>query len=314
MYLATRRATVAAFLMMLSAAGLAGCGGASPGATAGATPATSSQAPATDPSPTSSGSNQPGQVSEHAASYDVGGHKLYMTCSGTGSPTVVYVHGWVNDRGYIPHESAYGIRHLLAGDYRVCLYDRRNVGSSETVDAVQTPADMLHDMEQVLQQGGIEPPYILMAASFGGLLAYDYLNHHPDQVEGMVLIDAMFPDELRLDRFLPDYATFLHYKQNDMCCTLEHISEYDLIKGLQKYIGHEPEVPVVYLASKQEPRDQNDYQSPKYDARILDAQAAYVHRFSPGRLEWVDAPHFMEPVVPDVIARAVREVAAQVKP
>ena len=29
--------------------------------------------------------------------YDVGGHKLYMSCTGKGPTTVVYVHGWVND-------------------------------------------------------------------------------------------------------------------------------------------------------------------------------------------------------------------------
>ena len=33
-----------------------------------------------------------------------------------------------------------------------------------------------------------------------------------------------------------------------------------------------------------------------------------MDRFSPGILQWVDAPHFMEPAVPDVIADAVREV------
>ena len=54
--------------------------------------------------------------------------------------------------------------------------------------------------------------------------------------------------------------------------------------------------------------DENDFESPEYDARILEAQAAFVDRFSPGILRWVDAPHFMEPVVPDVIADAVREV------
>ena len=58
---------------------------------------------------------------------------------------------------------------------------------------------------------------------------------------------------------------------------------------------------MVYLASLQHPRT-DDYDSPKYNARILDALAAYVDRFSPGILRWVDAPHFMEPVVPDVIA------------
>ena len=52
-------------------------------------------------------------------------------------------------------------------------------------------------MEAVLAAGGVQPPYILMAASFGGLVATQFMNAHPDDVVGMVLIDTMFPDELR---------------------------------------------------------------------------------------------------------------------
>ena len=88
------------------------------------------------------------------------------------------------------------------------------------------------------------------------------------------------------------------------------ISQYEQIKGLQKYIGHEPAVPMIYLASEQEPRTQNDYQSPEYDARIIPAQKAFVDRFAPGEFRWIDAPHWMEPVVPDQIAQAVRDVVA----
>ena len=41
---------------------------------------------------------------------------------------------------------------------------------------------------------------------------------------------------------------------------------------------------------------------------MLDCLAAFVNRFAPGKLLWVDAPHFMEAAVPGQIARAVREV------
>jgi len=241
---------------------------------------------------------------------DVGGHRLYATCTGTGSPTIVFLHGWVNDPHFVPHEHEEGVRDLLDEDYRVCLYDRRNVGFSDTVDGVQSPQAMLREMEKVLAGLDARPPYVLMAGSFGGLLAYDFLNHHPDEVAGMVMIDTMFPDELALDRYLPEDATFLHYRKDDKCCTLERISQYEQIKGLQKYIGHEPAVPMVYLASEQEPRTQNDYQSPEYDARIIPAQKAFVDRFAPGEFRWIDAPHWMEPVVPDQIAQAVRDVVA----
>ncbi|GCD89247.1 alpha/beta fold hydrolase [Nocardioides sp. LS1] len=255
------------------------------------------------------GGNHAGSSDTRAPNmYDVGGHDLYMSCTGDGPVTVVYVHGWVQDAGYVPHDSATGIRDLLVRDYRVCLYDRRNVGSSETVDAVQTPADMLHDMEAVLHAGGVEPPYILMAASFGGLVASSYLQAHPDDVEGMVLIDAHFPDELRLDRLLPPEDRSVHFREEDRCCSVERIAQVDLYRSLQHGIGSEPDIPVVYLASTQDPLDENGLGSPKYHARLLSARRAYVDRFSPGILRAVDAPHFMEPVVPDVIAHAVREV------
>ncbi|GAA5200288.1 alpha/beta hydrolase [Microbacterium jejuense] len=241
---------------------------------------------------------------------DVDGHGLYLDCKGSGSPTVVYVHGWTDKRTHVPHEGAEAIQTLLADDHRVCLYDRRNVGSSETVDAAQTPDDMLHDMEGVLANGGVEPPYILMAASFGGLLAYSFLNHHPDQVSGVVFLDAFFPDELALDAYLPADKTFQHFQDDDMCCTLERINEYALIDGLQQYIGHEPAIPMIYLAAAQGPRGGWNPKSPDYSPHFTEAQQAFVDRFSPGELRWVDAPHFMEPEIPDVIAQAVRDVAA----
>lgn len=282
--------------------GLAGCGGTSVPAGSGGEVPPGSSAPARRASAMNATSV------ETADLYDVGGHKLYMSCAGSGPMTVVSVHGWVNQTGFVPHEAVSQVRDLLTDDYRVCLYDRRNVWPSDTVDAVQRPRDVVREMHAVLAAGGEKPPYLLYAGSFGGLVASAYLKAHPGDVKGMVLVDAMFPDELGLDRFLPREYRFKHFSKEDKCCTLERISQYDLIRSVQSTIGEEPKIPVVYLASRQEPRDENSYESPEYDARILKAQADYVERFSPGILRWVDAPHFMEPVVPDVIADAVREV------
>lgn len=238
--------------------------------------------------------------------FDVGDHRLYLSCSGTGSPTVVYMHGAIWDDRIVPHTNAFDIRERLQDHVRVCLYDRRNVGLSDTVDAVQEPKDALRDMERLLAAAGVEPPYVLVGASFGGLLAYLYANEHPDQVEGMVLLDSMFPDELALDRYWPRNERYKAFHREDQCCTPERISHWKAMKHGSRFIGHEPEIPVTYLASEQEPWGGTGI--PEYDDVILDVLAGYVDRFSPGELVWVDAPHFMEPVVPDEIATAVRAV------
>lgn len=69
--------------------------------------------------------------------YDVGGHELFLRCEGSGSPTVVYMHGAIEDPTTVAHSAGAGFSRLLAPDYRVCVYDRRNVGRSDSVDEVQ---------------------------------------------------------------------------------------------------------------------------------------------------------------------------------
>ena len=224
-------------------------------------------------------------ASAEAQMVDVDGHSLYLSCAGTGSPAVVYVHGLTQGDDYVPHRATEPIRELLADDFRVCLYDRRNSGDSDTVDAVQTPADMLHDMESVLSKGGVEPPYILMAASFGGLVAYDFLNHHPDQVSGLVLLDAIIPDELSLDQYLPPEATFQYFSEDDKCCTTERVSGFDLINGPQQYIGNEPDVPMIFLGAALDPRVDYDWGDTRIRRPLPRASATFRGPLHAGRTQ-----------------------------
>jgi pimeloyl-ACP methyl ester carboxylesterase len=283
---------------------LAACASDSASPSAGSSTAPSSSGSASRPTgdtPTGSGS----AVVE--GTFDVGGHRLFITCEGTGSPTVVYLHGSISDPAVDPHANGGRVQERLSEDYRVCLYDRRNLGHSDTVNAPQLPGDAVHDLHRLLTVAEIDPPYVLLGASFGGMLSYLYANQHPDEVVGMVLLDAMFPDELSLEHLFDPADRYQAFDQEDEA-SLERISHYKVQKAAQRYVGREPEIPVVYLASEVEGYEDNDYGIPEYDRRILQAQAAYVDRFSPGTLVTVDAPHFMEPVIPDQIADAVRDV------
>lgn len=239
--------------------------------------------------------------------FDIGGHSLYLNCRGTGSPTIISLHGWVERTGMDPHTHSLGIQQRLKDEYRVCVYDRRNVAHSDAVDEVQDATDVMNDLRGLLAAADVEPPYVLLGGSFGGLLAYVYANTYPDDVVGMVLLDALFPDEAQLDHLLKPEDRMEAWAAAD-AASLERIVQLDVYEQAARFIGNEPAIPVIYLASLQEPWNINDYGVPEYDEKILDLQAAYVDRFSPGKLVWVDAPHFMEPAIPDQIAEALREV------
>jgi pimeloyl-ACP methyl ester carboxylesterase len=240
--------------------------------------------------------------------FDVGGHSLYLRCDGTGSPTIVYLHGAIWDDGFQAHRNGLFTAERLSDEYRVCVYDRRNVGLSDTVDAVQRPQDMVADLHDLLAAAEVEPPYVFLAASFGGVLGYLYLNTYPDDVVGVVQLDSMFPDELFHEHLFPQPERYTAFSKADACCELERISHYRMLRTAFRYIGREPAVPMTYFYSLQDPRE---YGIPRYDDLIVDVMQRYVGRFSPGTFIPIDAPHFMEPAIPDEIAEALREVIAQ---
>jgi pimeloyl-ACP methyl ester carboxylesterase len=241
--------------------------------------------------------------------FDVGGHSLYLTCEGTGSPTVVYMHGSIVESGVDPHANG-DFLFDLADQNQVCLYDRRNLAHSDVVDAPQLPSDALEDMHDLLAAAEVAPPYVLVGASFGGLLSYLYANTYPDEVAGMVLLDSMFPDEMKLESLFPKSDRYRAFSDEDEDGSLERISHFKVMQAAQPYVGHEPDIPVTYLSSIPEGYDVNDYGIPAYDQQILKLQKAYAERFDPGRWVRVDAPHFMEAAIPDEIVGYVREVLA----
>ena len=101
----------------------------------------------------SSGSSASGSEAGNGAiagEFDVGGHRLYLNCAGTGTLTVIYLHGSIVEPSVDPHSNGMGIRGGLSEDYRVCVYDRRNVAHSDTVQAPQSPDDALTDLQNLL--------------------------------------------------------------------------------------------------------------------------------------------------------------------
>lgn len=228
-------------------------------------------------------------------------------------PTVVYLHSAIWDDWVVPHRNAAGIRAELGDDVRLCAYDRRNVGLSDTVDAQQSPQDALRDMERLLAAAGERPPYVLLGASAGGVLAYLYANSRPEQVVGMVLLDSMFPDEMELEHLFAKQDRYLGFCKDDRRNTQERLCHWRMLQKATTYVGREPAISMTYFASLQEPRNVNVWGIPEYDAAILGLQSDFVSRFSPGKEVWVDSPHFMEPFIPGQIADAVLELIASAR-
>jgi pimeloyl-ACP methyl ester carboxylesterase len=154
---------------------------------------------------------------DFAGLVDIGGRRLYLECQGTGSPTVVLEAGglargdiWSRDL-HEPAGSRPMILPAVAGFTRVCAYDRPGTigevnpqldpagppffpSRSDPVPMPRTARDVVADLHALLQVAGVPGPYVLAGHSLGGLVVRLYAATYPDEVVGLVLIDATHED------------------------------------------------------------------------------------------------------------------------
>ena len=133
---------------------------------------------------------------------DIGaGRKMYLECSGSGSPTVILESGYRNDADIWSTELEPGMSPVfsqVARFTRVCAYDRPgtfldadHLGRSTPVPMPRTARDLVSDLHALLQTAHIAGPYVFAAHSFGGIFARLYASTYPNEVVGMVLVDAL---------------------------------------------------------------------------------------------------------------------------
>lgn len=145
------------------------------------------QAPASQLQP----STTPGAFVRPAAPgrlVDVGGRRLHLLCKGASAgPTVIFEAGLSQ---YTAH-STYGIaQEAIASFARVCTYDRAGLGWSDPAPPEWTVAGMAADLHALLAAAGEPGPYVVVAHSLGGLVARVYTQAYPQEVAGLILLDA----------------------------------------------------------------------------------------------------------------------------
>jgi pimeloyl-ACP methyl ester carboxylesterase len=126
---------------------------------------------------------------------DIGGRRLHIHCTGTGSPTVILDAGLGDPSLYW-----FLVQPEIAKFTRVCSYDRAGLGWSDPSPGPRTAHQIAADLDALLTRT-VPPPYILVGHSGGGYFSRVYTSEHPDKVVGLVLVDSADFDEEEYQRF-----------------------------------------------------------------------------------------------------------------
>jgi pimeloyl-ACP methyl ester carboxylesterase len=131
--------------------------------------------------------------------YLANGHRLYLNCVGSGSPTVVLFSGlgeWTPNWAWVQAN--------VAATTRVCAFDRAGEGWSGGNAVRQNGHQLAADLHALLRVAHVPGPYVLAGHSVGGTYALTYAAQYPRQVAGVALIDSATPYQFDL----PGYPSF----------------------------------------------------------------------------------------------------------
>lgn len=124
-----------------------------------------------------------------ASEVDVGGVQTGYALAGHGRPAVVFEAGLGDGK-----ESFSSVFTELKSDTTVFAYDRPGYGGggrfASDEDGVRTGEEVARHLHDVLATAGVEPPYLLVGHSIGGLYVLGFARLYPGEVAGIVLVDG----------------------------------------------------------------------------------------------------------------------------
>lgn len=136
---------------------------------------------------------------------EINGRRLFVHRLGSGGPAVVF----------LPGASAvgldyFGVQQRVSRFTTAVVYDRGGTGYSDPLPLPRTAAEVATELRDLLDALDIAGPYVLAAHSLGGLYAYRFAQLYPENVAGLVWLDALNRD---WDDFMPPSASFAEFER-----------------------------------------------------------------------------------------------------
>ena len=160
---------------------------------------------------------------------NVDGYKMHIYCMGEGSPTIILDH--VGDGSSVDWAL---IQPKLAEHTRVCAYDRAGFGWSDYNPAPRTLEQQVNELHGLLQGANQHGPYVLVGHSYGARVVRVYAAKYPDEVTGIVLMDAgILADDPRY----PAEMQSGFESENNMLRAARWLSPFGLVRLTKPLIG-----------------------------------------------------------------------------
>ncbi len=202
---------------------------------------------------------------------------------------------------------------IAAGCTRTVAYNRAGYDGSDPALKPRDAETIVGELRAELQRRKLQPPYVLVGHSLGGLYMQYFARNFPTEVAGLVLIDSTHWNQgLRVDKS----ADTPYAGRTAVTLFMPWIMRRELgdstAAGEQVHASPQPgQVPTIVLSSTLALKGETPA-ARAISARMQDEIAADFPNSRHLRVE--DSGHYIQHDRPEVVVQAVRELAGCRKP
>jgi pimeloyl-ACP methyl ester carboxylesterase len=120
----------------------------------------------------------------------VNGRNIHYVSMGHNAPTIILDVGLGADLNWWNL-----VQSEVSKVARVVSFDRPGYGWSDSGISPRTSKQIVPELHELLQAAKLKSPYILVGHSFGGANMRLYANTYPEEVAGLILVDACHEDQ-----------------------------------------------------------------------------------------------------------------------
>jgi pimeloyl-ACP methyl ester carboxylesterase len=236
----------------------------------------------------------------------VGGGQLDVWCDGGPGPAVVFLSAIGGDDTLRP------IAESIADRTDACFYFRPGDGETEPPAAPRTAAKDAADLHELLSAASIPHPVILVAHSYGGLIADVAAASHPEDVAGVLLVDASHPDQERRmsELFTPEQQAISDAEMANFPYVDFSTSLADAGTAISRF----PAIPLTVITATHGFASACDQGLPcdEMQAVWLEVQDDYASLTPNARHIRVDTGHYVHQERPDVVIHEIEALLERI--
>lgn len=264
---------------------------------------------------------------------DIGNdRKLYLECQGKETPTVVFISGR-SDRGSIWKTKPLSVFLEVSKFTHACIYDRPGTVTINQNTVLPTPStavsqpssvkDKVEDLHALLKAANIQEPFVLVAHSYGGLIARLFAHTYPDSVSGLVLIDI--PTEFMYDALTPSQQALWiqlnsNYSPDLDAYTIQEKTDFIADFAQMRALSVPRSIPVITFTADQSfdfkklkaqgilpSNTPLEFESVVFQAH-LKGQKHLAQLFNAKQIDHPHSGHYIQTEQPQIVIEAIREV------